>query len=45
MMKMMGDGSDMGYVDYGNGYYDNNWSIIPPDYVPPEDDYRYNSYA
>lgn len=52
MMRMMGEG-DMGYGDYYN--YDNNWSIIPPDYGGElgyqvrqpqiEEDYRYNSYA
>lgn len=51
-MKMMGDG-EMGYGDYYT--YDNNWSIIPPDYgadpnypyrqPQPEEDYRYGTYA
>lgn len=51
-MRMMAEG-DMGYGEYYN--YDNNWSIIPPDYgadlgyqfrqQQPEDDFRYNSYA
>lgn len=40
-MRMMGEGADMGYGEY----YDNTWSIIPPDYIPPDEDYRYNSYA
>lgn len=44
-MRMMGDGADMGYGEYSGGYMDNSWAIIPPEYMPPEEDYRYNSYA
>ncbi|XP_022826702.1 homeobox protein Nkx-2.2-like isoform X1 [Spodoptera litura] len=53
MMRMMGEG-EMVYGDYYSNY-DNNWSIIPPDYgadlgyqvrqPPIEEDYKYNSYA
>lgn len=45
-MRMMGEGADMGYGVMGAGeYYDNNWAIFPPDYIPPDDEYnRYNSY-
>lgn len=40
-MIMMGEGAEMSYGEY----YDNSWSMIPPDYIPPEEDYsRYNSY-
>lgn len=48
---MMGEG-EMVYGDYYSNY-DNNWSIIPPDYgadlayqvrqPPIEEDYKYNS--
>lgn len=49
MMRMMGE--EMGYEYYN---YENNWSMMPPDYgADPyqarqpqiEEDYRYNSYA
>lgn len=37
----MGEGADMACAGVGD-YYDNSWSIFPPDYIPPDDDYRYN---
>ncbi|XP_077302997.1 homeobox protein Nkx-2.2-like isoform X2 [Arctopsyche grandis] len=40
-MTMCANGGMMAYDDY----YDNGWSLIPPDYVNTEEDYRFNSYA
>ncbi|GBP23490.1 hypothetical protein EVAR_12770_1 [Eumeta japonica] len=37
-MRMLGEGADMGFECYDNG-----WALAPPEYAaPPDDDYRYN---